>query len=133
MHAFISYRSKDKYQLQALIDELKRADIPFWADLSIEAGESWREEIDLALEQASILVVIVTEKSVESLYVTYEWAWALGHGIPVIPLIFDELKSSQIHARLNAIEWITCYPSIPSNLVDVLKNKMKKNRLYSYG
>ena len=56
-HLFVSYKSEDAYQLRALINVLRTANIPFWADIEVEAGLSWREEIDAALEKAFALVV----------------------------------------------------------------------------
>lgn len=132
-HVFISYKSEDQFQLQALIDVLKKADIPYWYDVGIRAGDDWRDEIDLRIEQAFALVVIVTDKAAVSHYVTYEWSRALGQGTPVIPLSFQEALPVNLHPRLRAFEHLSCYPQIDAkNLVDELRMRQRKSPLVRF-
>lgn len=114
-HVFISYKSEDQFQLQALIEVLKKADIPYWNDDRIRAGNDWRDEIDAAIEQSFALIVILTDNAANSHYVTYEWSLALGKGIKIIPLLFQEKLPSNLHVRLKSIEYVLCFPRIPES------------------
>jgi len=69
----------------------------------LEVGMDWRLEIDQAIEESDALVVVMTPEARQSEYVTYEWAYALGAGIPVIPIM---LRSTQFHPRLEALQFL---------------------------
>lgn len=120
-HVFISYSHKDVHHRDALIAKLTEAGIDYWYDKYIEGGRDWRDEIDIALDEAFAIVVIVTTDAMESHAVTYEWSWATGNGLPVIALIFNEEVKAKIHHALARKQWIACYESIPEHVIDVLK------------
>lgn len=120
MHLFISYKHEDIYQRNALIRTLNEANIPYWADVDINAGEGWREAIDEALENAFAIAIVLTPRSMTSPYVIYEWSWAMGHGVPVIPLLFEPIASQDIHARLSTLQLVNCTETIPNDLVQTI-------------
>jgi HEAT repeat protein len=47
--------------------------------------------------------VVMTPKAKESEYVTYEWAFAWGAGVRVIPIL---LKPTELHPRLEALQYL---------------------------
>jgi TIR domain len=59
----------------------------------------WRREIDDALRNSHIVLVLVTRIARQSEYVTYEWAFALGAGVKVVPIVVDK---QALHPRLAA-------------------------------
>jgi TIR domain len=59
--------------------------------------------IDLAIKNACALVAIMTPEAKSSEYVTYEWAFAWGAGIRVIPVI---LRQTLLHPRLEALQYL---------------------------
>jgi hypothetical protein len=131
-HIFISYSHHDTKHRDALITELKKENIDFWADTGLEVGTAWREQIDSNLEESFALAVIVTNYSLQSSYVTYEWSWALGHEIPVFPLFFEDI-TVPIHDRLNAIhQHRTCYAGIPQEVFETIKRYQKQSPLVAY-
>ncbi len=67
----------------------------------LDAGDDWRERLDQALRESQAVVVIMTPQSAASAYVTYEWSFALGAGVRVIPL---EYRSTQSHPRLEVLQ-----------------------------
>lgn len=89
MSVFISYSHKDN----ALADEVEKvitsAGLPHWRDTQLKGGFEWVPSIDKAIKRCFVLVVIVTSASMESMYVTYEWSYAMGLGKTVIPLVFE--------------------------------------------
>jgi len=50
-----------------------------------------------------VLVVVLSERSSASLYVTFEWAYALGRVAKVIPI---QIQKAPTHPRLEAIQYL---------------------------
>ena len=87
---FISYSSKDIDFAQLCSAMLKAEDIDSWVDhRSIPGGNRWRESIDEGLQSADAVIVVISPDSYESSYVTYEWAFALGQDVKVIPVMLN--------------------------------------------
>ena len=101
--AFMSYASKDDHFADLATRILEDAGIQVWIDDgALRAGEEWRNAIDQGISSADVVLVLLTPQSCESPYVTYEWAFALGKGIKVIPLLFEECE---IHPRLVVLQY----------------------------
>jgi len=101
---FMSYASKDAIFADLARMKLEGAGINVWIDdSSLRAGQEWRNAIDEGISSADVLLVMVTPQSCQSLYVTYEWAFALGRGIKVIPLL---LEDCEIHPRLAVVQYL---------------------------
>jgi HEAT repeat protein len=96
-HVFISYKSEDFDFTDNVIRRLEKEGFATWTDLKIGAGEEWRTAIDLAIRNAFALVVIMTPEAKSSEYVTYEWAFGLGVGVTVVPVV---LRHTTLHPRL---------------------------------
>lgn len=120
-HIFISYSHRDKTHLDTLHTRLiENGFTPeqIWYDADINAGERWADEIEKALEDAVILVLIVTPNSLRSKYVNYEWAWAVGSGIEVIPLLFEDIgKSRSKHPALTHLQYRDCKAGIAIEVI----------------
>ena len=102
-HIFISYYHEDGDFADSLSGRLKENDFDVRMDASLTCGDDWRAEIDKAIKEASALIVIMTPEAKCSEYVTYEWAFALGANIPVIPV---QLKETKLHPRLEALHYL---------------------------
>lgn len=102
--AFMSYSSQDGVFAELARMKLEEAGIQVWIDQgALHAGEEWRNAIDHGISSSDVLLVMLTPQSCESPYVTYEWAFALGKGISVIPLL---LADSDIHPRLAVLQYL---------------------------
>jgi CheY-like chemotaxis protein len=102
--AFLSYASKDAIFADLTRMKLEDAGIQVWIDDgSLHAGEEWRNAIDEGISSADVLLVMLTPQAFQSPYVTYEWAFALGKGIKVIPLLLEECE---IHQRLAVMQYM---------------------------
>jgi len=122
-HLFISYKHEDGDFADVLINKLEKEGYSTWVDNDrINAGEDWRNEIDQAIKDAFALIVIMSPEAKASEYVTYEWAFAWGAGVKVIPVLF---KPTELHPRLEALQYLdfTSRTSRPWNkLFNVVKN-----------
>ncbi len=122
-HIFISYKSEDGDFADVLISKLEREGYSTWVDNDrINAGEDWRNNIDQAIKEAFSLIVIMSPEAKASEYVTYEWAFAWGARVKVIPVLF---KPTELHPRLETLQYLdfTSRTSRPwDKLFKVLKN-----------
>ena len=75
-----------------------------WVDTDgLRGGEEWRKNIDKAIRVASAVIVVLTPEAKLSEYVTYEWAFAVGAEVKVIPIL---LKQTNIHPRLELLQYL---------------------------
>lgn len=99
---FVSYDREDTDFSEVVQAKLQKAGHETFMDLELlNAGDDWRDKIDQALRRSQALVVIMTPEAAASLYVTYEWSFALGAGVTVIPL---ELRPTLFHPRLDVLQ-----------------------------
>ncbi|MCX9077117.1 MAG: toll/interleukin-1 receptor domain-containing protein [Candidatus Methanoperedens sp.] len=124
-HIFISYAHSDKAHLDRLVAWLHHNEFDarqIWYDQHIEGGNNWRDEITTALDEAFVVLVIVTSNSVKSLYCTFEWAYAMGQGIPILPFTFDNVSIADVPSPLTSKQFINCTANIP----DYLKEQINR-------
>ena len=102
-HIFISHSHEDIDFAENLHSRLTQAGFTVWRDTGIRGGEDWRREIDEAIKGAFVLIVMMTPEAKASEYVTYEWAFAWGAGVKVIPIL---LKTTELHPRLESLQYL---------------------------
>lgn len=100
---FISHSQKDAYFARLLQKELKDAGFDTWMDSQISAGDNWMKKIDDTINRSSILLLVLSPNSSDSKYVNYEFAYAQGKGVNIIPLI---IKKTKLHPKLEDIEYL---------------------------
>jgi hypothetical protein len=99
-HVFVSYKrnTANRRFVNKMTEYLTEAGFDSWIDTEeLQAGEDWREAIDQAIREALAVIVVLTPDAVASQYVTYEWAFALGVGKDVIPILY---RDAPLHPRL---------------------------------
>jgi hypothetical protein len=95
---FISYENEDRDFAEALMYRLKNLGISVWAQPNVaRLSDEWYTIIEQALRNASVFIVIMTPTAKASEAITYEWTFALGVSVPIIPLV---LKDTLLHCRL---------------------------------
>ena len=124
---FISHCYDDGDFAELLKLRIEQNGYTAWIDIErLGIGVDWRQEIDQAIKDSSALIVVMTPKARESEYVTYEWAFAWGVGVKVIPIM---LKQTQLHPRLESLQFMdfTNRAARPwSKLMDALKEAIHK-------
>ena len=99
---FISYSTEDSDFADLVKMKLKEEGIDVWIDQDeLNAGEEWRNEIDLGISNSDALLLILTKASHGSPYVTYEWAYAIGRKKRIIPMLY---KATEVHPRLSVYQ-----------------------------
>lgn len=122
-HIYLSY-SHDVEMLASLIRSKLKQHFEVWED-NRRPSIDWRQGIDSAISESFAVIVLMTPKSSQSPYVIYEWAFAMGIGIRVIPLLAGEVH--EIHPKLNAMQYLdfsgmTDRDSLMTKLVEQLSH-----------
>jgi HEAT repeat protein len=121
---FISYSRKDgDHYARSVVYELQQNGFKHWMDTEqIQIGDEWPRKIDEALNNSFALVLILTQEAVKSPYVTYEWIYALGRGITVLPLLFDKEAKNSWHPKMDVLNYEDFTQYRPWNkVIDVIK------------
>ena len=86
-------------------EKLENFDIEVWQDQGggIKAGDKWRDQIESGIKSSNVVLILLTPSSCASSYVTFEWAFGLGLGKRLIPLLW---KDCEKHPRLETIQHI---------------------------
>ena len=103
---FISYASRDAIFADLAKMKLHATSIQVWLDQgALRAGAEWRKAIDEGISSSHVVLVVITPQSCKSAYVTYEWAFALGKGIKVIPVLLEG-NADDLHPRLAVLQYL---------------------------
>jgi len=103
-HVFVSYAWEDMKFAREVTRRLRKLRRVPWQDVrNLRAGDNWQAAIDEALKNAEALVVVMSPDAIKSQYVTYEWAFALGAGVRVIPVL---RKRTDLHPRLKNVHYV---------------------------
>ncbi|MEW6586007.1 MAG: toll/interleukin-1 receptor domain-containing protein [Nitrospirota bacterium] len=101
---FISHAKEDGDFAENLKGRLREVGLDGWIDIDVlEAGVDWRKEIDETILESRALILVLSPDSKASEYVTYEWAFALGSGLRIVPLM---LRDTSIHPRLEVFQYL---------------------------
>lgn len=104
-HVFISYSHEDADFVSRLDEIFQDEHINTWVDKKrLKAGENWREAIDREIKNSFALIVVLSPHAVVSPYVTYEWSFALGIGLEIIPVICRQIKFDDNSQKNREIE-----------------------------
>lgn len=126
-HVFLSHSKHDGDFAELMKLRLEKEGIPAWIDNDrLEPGVDWRQEIDESIKSASSLIAIMSPEARESEYVTYEWAFAWGSGVNLIPVM---LRVTPLHPRLAAFQYLDftnrrarLWDRLIDSILDVKKN-----------
>lgn len=128
VHFFVSHDHADGDFAELLKLKLEKEGLSAWIDIErLPVGEDWRLEIDNAIKTAAALIVIMSPDARQSEYVTYEWAFAWGHGTSVIPIL---LKETSMHPRLSSLQYLDFTNRIArpwDKLIDAMRKSISKS------
>lgn len=88
-HVFIAYHRADLEAASRVYDRIESEGFTVWFNPMPDAGAAWFGWIDGAIRASFAMIVVVSDPAATP-QATYEWAFALGAAIPVIPLVIGE-------------------------------------------
>lgn len=104
LRVFISYSRSDAGFAQRIAHSLNMNGAIVWFDqTSILAGRNWSTEVQKGLDTSDLMIVIITQESMESPNVEDEWQYFLDEGKPLIPLL---LRPARMHFQLRRLQYI---------------------------
>lgn len=121
---FISYSSKDTEFTNRLVADLEQADHSVWQDQStLRGGQDWLAEIDRAIHNCAIVILVLSPNAIESQWVQREIAQALNLQKPVIPVLIKEIDNLPFYlSRVHQIDFRHNYKWAFKQLTDVLSS-----------
>lgn len=101
---FVSHSKVDGDFAELLKLKLERDGYSVWIDVDrLGPGVDWRQEIDEGIKNSKALIAVMSPEARESEYVTYEWAFAWGTGVKIIPVM---LRQTTMHPRLATLQYL---------------------------
>jgi hypothetical protein len=102
---FISYCRHDSDAANALADTLSKAGLSVWLDRKgIQEGAAFDTQIEEAIAQTSVVIVIWSEHSVKSHWVRSEAAYALGKR-KLLPISIDQSEPPLQFMQIQTIDF----------------------------
>ncbi|MCU4825544.1 hypothetical protein COL01_06600 [Bacillus thuringiensis] len=109
---FISHITEEKELANILKEEISTAflglpEIFVSSDSeSISIGTRWLDEIDGALKNAQIILLLCSQNSVRRPWINFEAGAGWIKGIPVVPICHTNIKPSQLPIPLNMLQGV---------------------------
>lgn len=118
-HIFFSYSRDDSEFVLDLAKKLRAEGRNVWLDqLDIETGERWDRSIEKALEEADVLLVVLSKTSVDSDNVMDEVSFALEEGKRVLPVLYEDCD---IPFRLRRLQFADFTTDVDSGMETLFK------------
>lgn len=105
---FFSYSRGNLLAVRSVAAELRRLGYRTWLDLeSPRPAERWREAIERAMAASDAMVYCISRLSLESTWTSVELRAALERGLPVVPLLVDDVAIDQLPPTLRELHLIS--------------------------
>ena len=102
---FVSYKREDETRVGRLVRALEGTGLSVWWDRGLAAGESWRAQIQAALDAARCVIVVWTRESVGPAgdFVRDEAGQAKRRGV-LVPVMLDKIDVPLGFGEIQAID-----------------------------
>ena len=127
MTTFISYSRVHSDFALHLAKDLKAAGLDIWLDqLDIPTGARWDDEIQKALDQSGIFLIILSPESIQSQNVKDELGYAIDAGKHILPVVIEPCN---VPFRLRRFQYVDftnkSYPDSLAEIQHLLTNTNK--------
>ena len=108
---FVSYSTKDKAFVDALVNKLESDNLRCWyAPRDIQGGTSWAAAITAAIKESAAMLLVFSEASNNSPEVSKELTLAYSHNRIVIPVrIQNVTPSAELEYHLSTRHWLDVF------------------------
>ena len=104
---FLSYSSVSQPWVRKFTQALAKSGITNWFDAhDILPGERWRDQIETALRQSRVLIVILTPESVQRPWTFFELGAALADGKRIVPVLTGDLDPADVPAVMRQFQFV---------------------------
>jgi hypothetical protein len=118
---FFSYSRTDSTIALRLAKDIRDRGFDPWIDqVDIEPGSHWDASIEAALDQADLLIVLLSASAIASNNVRDEVSYALREGKKIIPVLFDGCKMPFRLDRLQFVRYTADHTAVLDQLVGTL-------------
>ena len=106
-HIFLSYSRKDSKLMRRIRNDLVAEGLEVWTDESLITGsQSWKQQVERALEDAPALVVILTPNAKSSDWVREEMDYAEAHEVRIFPILAAGTTKSSVPFGFITAQWV---------------------------
>lgn len=107
---FISYSRSDKTTALEIINSLQARGITVWFDGMINPGQNWRDAIVSNLEEARIMLILLSSRAVRSEELKKELAVAKASKVPLLAVRLEEIELGGAFAyELAGLNWFDLF------------------------
>jgi len=104
---FLSYSSASQPWVRKFTDALTASGITAWFDAhEILPGERWRDQIERALRQSRVLIMVLTPESIQRPWTFFELGAALADGKRIVPVLSDDVDPADIPAVVRQFQFV---------------------------
>jgi hypothetical protein len=105
-HVFFSYSRSDRALARQLRQDLCAAGMDLWSDRELDLGGRWLTEISVAISESRAMILLASPAALASKWAMREVAAAQSSGIPVIPLLAEGTRYSDLPTNLAGINGV---------------------------
>lgn len=104
---FLSYSSASQPWVRKFTDALTSLGVSAWFDAhEILPGERWQAQIEKALRQSRVLVMVLTAESVQRPWTFFELGAALAGEKRIVPVLSDDVDPASIPAVVRQFQFV---------------------------
>jgi len=122
---FLSHASGDRKFASKLARLLRKNGLPVWYSRThLRGAQQWQKEIGKALQRCDWFVVILSPKSVKSMWVERELSFALNqkrYQDRIIPILLRNCNHQKLNWTLASFQMVDFTKSFSAGLPDLLK------------
>lgn len=100
---FVSYSHEERAFAARLTSDLRRHGVKVYIDERLQAGEGWRKQLAVAIENTDAFILIMSPASVVSEYVEWELDTAQAMGKRIFPLMY---RQSDVPLTILSLQYI---------------------------
>ena len=118
---FLSYAHKDNHYRKQVQKALEKRGLSVWVDdRGIAPGVSWQEAVQDAIDDACVVVVILSPDAKESRYVNRELNYAESQKKPIFPILARGTSKNAVPFIVSGIQFINIGKVSKAKFDDIL-------------